>query len=98
MFALDWFSTLATQSYLWGYGCGGGSFTGAGGVGSTADFAATDTQVVFTMLFGSYFGDWDTTDNFLRAPLATSTYGLSDAWAGRPAWYFHPMGLGETLG
>jgi uncharacterized repeat protein (TIGR01451 family) len=96
--ALDWFTTLATQSYLWAYGCGGGSFTGAGGVGSTSNFVSTDTQVVFTMLFGSYFGDWDSTNNFLRAPLATTTYGLTDAWAGRPPWYFHHMGIGEVVG
>jgi len=96
--ALDWFTTLATQSYLWAYGCGGGSFTGAGGVGSTSNFASTDTQVVFTMLFGSYFGDWDSANNFLRAPLATTTYGLTDAWSGRPVWYFHHMAMGETVG
>jgi hypothetical protein len=96
--ALDWFSTLATQSYLWAYGCGGGCYQGAGGVGSTSNFAATDAQAIFTMLFGSYFGDWDTTDHFLRAPLAGTTYGLTDAWAGRPHWYFHHMGIGETIG
>lgn len=95
---LDWFSTLDTQSYLWAYGCGGGWYQGASGVGSTSNFAATDTKAVFTMLFGSYHGDWDTTDNFLRAPLATTTWGLTDAWAGRPAWYFHHMGIGETVG
>lgn len=98
VFALDFFGTLGTQSYLWAYGCGGGSFTGAGGVGSTSNFVATDTQVVFTMLFGSYFGDWDTQNNFLRAPLATTTYGLTDAWSGRPLWYFHHMGLGNEIG
>jgi len=27
-------------------------------VGSTADFANSDLQGVFTLLFGSYFGDW----------------------------------------
>lgn len=96
--ALDWFTTLATQSYLWAYGCGGGWYQGAGGVGSTSNFAATDTQAIFTMLFGSYFGDWDTQDNFLRAPLATPTYGLTDAWSGRPHWFFHHMGMGETTG
>ncbi len=95
---LDWFGTLATQSYLWAYGCGGGWYQGAGGVGTTGYFASVDTQAIFTMLFGSYFGDWDTTDNFLRAPLATTTYGLTSAWAGRPHWFFHHMGMGETIG
>ncbi len=98
VFALDWFSTLANNSYLWAYGCGGGGFTGASGVGSTSTFASTDTKVAFTFLFGSYFGDWDVSNDFLRAPLATTTYGLTCAWAGRPAWYVHHMAMGETIG
>ena len=98
VFALDWFSTLANNSYLWAYGCGGGNYTGAGGVGSTSNFASTDTKVAFTFLFGSYFGDWDVSNDFLRAPLATTTYGLTCAWAGRPAWYVHHMAMGETIG
>ena len=50
------------------------------------------------MFFGSYFGDWDSPNNFLRAPLATPTYTLTSAWAGRPYWMFHHMALGETIG
>jgi hypothetical protein len=68
--ANDYFTTMADSNYLWSYGCGGGWFSGAGGIGSTGDFANSHTQSVFTMLFGSYFGDWDSPDNFLRAPLA----------------------------
>jgi hypothetical protein len=98
VFELDWFSTLTTASYLWAYGCGGGWFQGASGVGSTSNFAGSASQAVFTMLFGSYFGDWDVQDNFLRAPLAGDGLGLTDAWAGRPAWHFHHMGMGETIG
>lgn len=98
VFALDWFTTLASNGYLWAYGCGGGNYTGAGGVGSTSNFAATDTKTAFTFLFGSYFGDWDVSNNFLRAPLATTSYGLTCAWAGRPAWVVHHMAMGETIG
>ncbi len=98
VFALDWFGTLGGSGYLWAYGCGGGNYTGAGGVGSTSNFAATDTKTAFTFLFGSYFGDWDVSNNFLRAPLATTSYGLTCAWAGRPAWYVHHMAMGETIG
>ena len=94
----DWFGALSTNSYLWGYGCGSGTYTSASGVGSTTDFATKDPQVVFTMFFGSYFGDWDSQNNFLRAPLATPTYTLACAWAGRPHWPFHHMALGETIG
>ncbi len=96
--ARKFFATLSGNGYLWGYGCGGGWYQGAGGVGSTNDFAATDTKAVFTLLFGSYFGDWDVSDSFLRAPLATTTYGLTSAWAGRPHWTLHHMALGQTIG
>lgn len=95
---LDWFTTLPTNDYLLAYGDGGGWFQGAGGVGSTGDFAAQGSRAVFTMLFGSYFGDWDVADNFLRAPLAANGLGLTCCWAGRPNWVMHPMGLGEPIG
>ncbi len=96
--SLDWFTTLPTNDYLLAYGCGGGWFQGAGGVGQTSDFAGTSSKAVFTMLFGSYFGDWDVSDNFLRAPLAGAGMGLTCFWAGRPNWIMHPMGLGEPIG
>ena len=94
----SWIGTLATQSYLWGYGCGSGTFTACGGVASSTDFAANDPRVVFTMFFGSYFGDWDAQNNFLRAAVATPNYTLTSVWAGRPNWQFHHMALGETVG
>ncbi|MFA7232214.1 MAG: hypothetical protein WC071_13160, partial [Victivallaceae bacterium] len=94
----DWFTVLSKNSYLWSYGCGGGSHDRAGGIGTTADFAKTQTKSVFTMLFGSYFGDWNRPNNFLRAPLANSGYGLTCAWDGRPHWYFHHMAMGKNIG
>ena len=51
-----------------------------------------------THLFGSYFGDWNVRDNFLRAPLASDPRALTCAWVARPAWYMHHMALGETIG
>ncbi|MEI6900871.1 MAG: T9SS type A sorting domain-containing protein, partial [Bacteroidota bacterium] len=95
---LDFFTTLSQESYLWSYGCGGGWYQGAGGVGSTTDFANDTVKSVFTMLFGSYFGDWDSQDNFLRAPLASAGYALTCCWAGRPHWQFHHMAMGENIG
>ena len=97
-FNLDFISTLNTSSYQWGYGCGGGSFNSAGGIGSTNNFANDSVQAVFTMLFGSYFGDWNVQDNFLRAPLCASDPALTCCWAGRPYWFFHHMALGENIG
>lgn len=94
----EFISVLSHQSFLWAYGCGPGTFTSAVGVGTTEDFAANDLRAVFTAYFGSYFGDWDSQDNFLRAALASPSYTLTTAWAGRPNWFFHHMGLGEPIG
>jgi len=98
IFAADWLTVPAGQSYLWGYGCGSGTYTSAAGVASTSDFVTNDTPIVFTMLFGSRFGDWDSPNNLMRAQLGTATYSLACAWVGRPYWYFHHLGLGETIG
>ncbi|HWQ92531.1 MAG TPA: fibronectin type III domain-containing protein, partial [Clostridia bacterium] len=81
-------STLTTQSFLWAYGCGPGTYTSAGGVTTTPSLAATDPKAVFTMLFGSYFGDWDSRDNLMRAALGTPNYTLACVWAGRPNFQF----------
>ncbi|MBK8498110.1 MAG: fibronectin type III domain-containing protein [Flavobacteriales bacterium] len=93
----DYFTNLGAQTHLWSYGCGGGWWNSANGVGNTAQFASSNPQGVFTILFGSYFGDWDYSDNFLRAALASGRT-LTNFWAGYPNWYFHHMGLGETIG
>ena len=95
--ANDYFTTTADSSYLWVYGCGGGWFQGANEIGTSTDFANSNLKGVFSMLFGSYFGDWDSQDNFLRAPLAQGLT-LTNAWSGRPHWMFHHMGLGENIG
>ncbi|HEY3385168.1 MAG TPA: T9SS type A sorting domain-containing protein [Saprospiraceae bacterium] len=93
----DYFTVQRDSTYLWSYGCGGGWYQGASGVGSTGDFANSNLKGVFSMLFGSYFGDWDSSDNFLRAPLAQGTT-LTNVWSGRPHWVLHHMGLGENIG
>ena len=93
-----WISTLVGQNYLWGYGCGPANYTSCQGITTTAELATNDPQVVFLMLYGSYFGDWDNQNNLLRAPLATPTYTLTCASAGRPHWQFHHMASGETIG
>jgi len=96
--AADWFKSLGEGSYLVAQGSGAGGYQSCAGVGTTADFAAKPTRAVFTILFGSYFGDWDSRDNLLRAPLAAETHGLVSMWAGRPHWFLHPLALGATIG
>lgn len=97
-FARDYLSNLDTADYMWSFGFGNGGYTSCTGVGNTAGFAARSVKSVFTGLFGSYFGDWDNNDNLLRAPLACSGNVLNSFWVGRPHWFFHHMGLGETIG
>jgi hypothetical protein len=93
----DYFTSMSASSYQWSYGCGGGTYISAGGIGATSNFATSNLQGVFTMLFGSYFGDWDSQNNFLKAPLAQGKI-LTNVWSGRPHYQFHHMGLGETIG
>jgi len=95
--AADYFTTLNGNSYQWSYACGGGYYNSASGVGTTTNFAASNLEGVFTLLFGSYFGDWDTTNSFLRAPLAQGKM-LTSIWSGRPHYQLHHMALGENIG
>ena len=101
-----WSSMLTAGTYLWAYGCGGGSYTSMSGMGThgtyhdiwSTDIVGGDAKAVFFMMFGSWLGEWDSTDNLMRSALATSTMGLTCSWAGRPHWYYHHMGLGEPIG
>lgn len=86
------------QSYLWTYACGGGYWSGADNVGTTGEYASSiGMGGVFNMTFGSYFGDWNTFNNFLKAPLGSGK-ALTNVWAGIPNWWFHHMALGDNIG
>lgn len=93
----DYFTDMTGNNYQWSYGCGGGTYTSASGIGATSNFATSNLQGIFTMLFGSYFGDWDAQDNFLRAALAQGKM-LTNLWSGRVHYQLHHMGLGENIG
>jgi len=101
-----WIPNLSTNSYLWAYGCGPGSFTSIGGLGNsdsyfdgvTTELYRNDPKAAFTMLFGSWLGDWDSEDNFQRAALALPSYGLTCVCSGRPHWFLQHMALGEPIG
>ncbi len=101
-----WLPTLRTNAYLFAYGCGSGSYTSIGGIGSvghyrdgvTTELVQDDPKAVFTLLYGSWLGDWDSEDNIQRAVLATKDFGLTCSWSGRPHWFMHHMALGEPIG
>ncbi|MBL7719124.1 MAG: T9SS type A sorting domain-containing protein [Flavipsychrobacter sp.] len=95
---MELINSLDDSSYQWAYGCGAGSYTSSAGVGTTNDFAQNDVNGIFVQLFGSYFGDWDSQNNFLRAPLCSDVPALTSCWAGRPNWFVHHMALGENIG
>jgi hypothetical protein len=101
-----WMPMLAAGSYLWAYGNGGGLDNAIGYLGTngiynevwSTDIVDQDAQVVFVMMFGSHFGNWDHTDDIMRSVLATPSMGVACCMSGEPHWYFHHMGLGETTG
>ena len=96
-----WITALATNppaGYCWGYGLGEGSFDSVAGVVAIQQAATTDLQVIFSMLSGSYSGDWNSQNNIMRGMLGSASYCLSCAWGSGPTWYYHPMALGATLG
>lgn len=101
-----WIPHLRDNPALLAYGAGAGSYTSIGGLGNTPQYNdgttteiyENDVKAVFTMLFGSWLGDWDSRDNIMRGILATPSMGLVCAWSGRPHWYYHHLGLGEPIG
>lgn len=102
VYELDYWTTLTGSDYLWSYGCGAGSYTSAGGLNGGANLTTTDmasgfSQSTFTMLFGSYFGDWDVTNNLMRSSIANGQT-LTCSWAARPNWYYHHLAMGENMG
>lgn len=88
----------SSEGYQWAMGIGGGSFTSCHTIGITADFVGKRNHTIFSMYFGSYFGDWNVQDNFLRAPLCQNPPTLTNCWVSRPIWFFHHMALGENIG
>ncbi|NRA10511.1 MAG: T9SS type A sorting domain-containing protein [Crocinitomicaceae bacterium] len=94
---LDLRTATASNSYMWSYGCGAGSYTSCSGIGNTSNLAGDSLQTIFTMMFGSYFGDWDSDNNFLRA-IITQGQTMNSMWAGRPQWNVHHMSLGGHIG
>lgn len=101
-----WISLVTGGGWLWSYGCGAGqdSVISQLGIHGTyndvwsTDIIGQDAKAVFSMFFGSHFGDWTGSDNVMRAMLATPSMGLTACLAGTPHWFFHHMALGEPIG
>jgi hypothetical protein len=104
--AQRWISLASSSAWLWSYGCGGGRDVAISDLGTngqyndvwSTDIVGLDAKVVFSMFFGSHFGDWTGTDNIMRSVLATPSLGLTACIAGLPHWFCHHMALGEPIG
>ncbi len=99
-----WIPEATQNDYLFAFASGGGSYSSLSGIGSgpyhsadTVEFVSKNVRTVINLMYGSWLADWDTEDSILRAPLATD-HGLVSVCSGRPHWFLHPLGLGETIG
>jgi hypothetical protein len=94
-----------SRSFIWGF-LSGTAYANVINRGiplvqhTTADLKnlSQPPPVGFLVLLGSYLGDWNMVDNFLRATLAMPTYSLAAMWTRGDEWRFERTGLGEPLG
>ncbi|MFA6047188.1 MAG: Calx-beta domain-containing protein, partial [Phycisphaerales bacterium] len=98
----QWFTYATNNTYLLGEGNGSGGYEAVSSVGFSSEFGRKPSKVVFTSMFGSYMGDWDISNALMRAILAGNaegtSLGLTCFWGGRPHYFVHPMGMGDTIG
>lgn len=101
-----WLARVTRDEYLWAFGAGAGSDFTVGSLGEhgiyndlwASDLIERRAKATFYLMFGSWFSEWDKSDNLLRTALAAPDRGLAAAWAGRPHHFYHHMGVGETIG
>lgn len=90
--------SLDTFGVLLSYGCGPGGYEHCDFVANSKELATHTNLSVFTLLFGSYFGDVASTNNMLRSVLAQEGWTLTSGWSGRPHWQLHKLAAGLTIG
>jgi hypothetical protein len=92
--------TVTRNSHLFGFAAGyGGPSSMSVGPNShySADLAdpSKEPMVAFYLLSASYFGAWHLQDDFLRATIATPTYGLEAIYGRHTSMYLEPLALGD---
>jgi len=92
------------KSFMWGFSAGPGNQNAINlsqGNGYTSAYLAMtnpEARIAFYVLYGSYFGDFNKYDDFMRATIATPNSGLGAIWGPANSWAFDSMSLGDTLG
>jgi hypothetical protein len=105
----DPFRQNRSKAFSWGFGAGFGApdgvylpssafFTSANLGASYATPSVPESRIGFFALFGSYFGDFDKSQDLMRAAIATPDYGFSAFWNKASIWNIDSMALGEHLG
>lgn len=93
----SFFDSVKNNTYLFSSVTSSAGYTQINNVGNVSNFSDT-VKSVFSNYFGSYFADWDISNNFLRGAIAGPGYTLTSIWSGRPVVHFHHMALGNNIG
>ena len=83
------FADSNNKAYSWAV-----DFGDANGV----NYPTFNYKSTFYINFGSHKQKFEKNNNQMRALLCLPDYGLTCAWGSRPFWFFHHMGMGETIG
>lgn len=97
----EYLRELQDSAYLFTYAGGRGNDTVIGINRLTSNlWASQPFRSTFTLLYGNNFYDWNRVQNtLLRVPLGATIPSLTVCWSGNaPNWFFHQMGIGETIG
>ena len=86
---LDGFYVANSNTYTWGIDFG--DATGS-------NYPSYNYKMSFVINFGSHKQKFERDNNPMRAILCLPDYGLTCAWGSRPNWFFHHMGMGQTIG
>lgn len=91
-----WIYKLMSEDHMFGFGFGPASYSGIDGLSNTWNNKNFPSQGIFNFVFGSYFGDWDTKDNYLRS--FNTGKGLASVASGWGTIRLHSMAYGDRIG
>lgn len=104
MFSGDLFGMPPGETAVWGFQCGSGHIdrirNGSPSMVTSAQIASDQKppRVWFSMLLGSWFGDWAVGENnLLRSILGSKDFGLAAFWVRFTEWHFDSLSWGGAL-